>query len=394
MIARATLTIVVLVSLAHALVHVYEMSLPSVEQEIAAEHYPDDVAGGKSFTGRLSNAWRFMWGTCAILAGWLVDRFGSRRLLIVFLWGCSLTCGLAAYSTDQPTLMISMVLMGALASIYHPAGLALISHETTAETRPSALGLHGIFGSAGIGLAPFAIGVLTDAAFSWRQIYWVLLVPGVLLGAVFLGDVIRRSQRMVTVSKPKSEDSRSDYRSFVVLTLLAAVQGFIYSALLSFLVRYLDRDQQITESGGKYLASVVLLAGCFGQYIAGRWARPDRLERQLTWVTFGNVPFLLAMAAASGWLRPVTAGMWAVVHFMHQPVYNSLIAKYTSRERRSLCYGISFAMGLGIGSFGALFAGNTLSDVFLYSVLAGFAVLGGLIGLVLCRLNPMPLSAD
>ena len=82
---------------------------------------------------------------------------------------------------------------------------------------------------------------------------------------------------------------------------------------------------------------------------------------------------------------------------MNQPIYNSLIAKYTPSHRRSLCYGISFAMGLGLGSFGAGFAGDVLkmfevpSDGFpyLYSSLAATAAVGGLICIVLCWLNPI-----
>jgi FSR family fosmidomycin resistance protein-like MFS transporter len=388
MINRATLAIVLLVSLAHALVHVYENALPSVEQEIAAEYYSGDSVQGKRFTGRLSYVWRLMWGVGAIVAGWLVDRFGSRRLLVIYLWGCSLTCGLAALVSTEQGLFLVMMLMGALASIYHPAGLALISHETTEENRLRSLGLHGILGSAGIGLTPLSIGLLMDANFDWRQVYLALLLPGIVLGGVILFDALRRrqlagSQKIV----PKSEERLPDYRSFFVLTLLAAIQGFVYSGLMSFLVRYLNQNGQVTNSGGNYWASGVLLMGCIGQYIAGRWAKPNQLERQVTIITFGNVPLLLWMSVAEGGWRPASAGLLALVHFMHQPLYNSLIAKYTPRHRRSLCYGFSFAMGLGLGSFGALFAGYTMSDLILYGGLGLMALGGGFVGLVLCGMQ-------
>ena len=77
MIARVALGLILLVSCAHALVHFFEHSLPSVEQEIAAEYHFGDQAAGKRFTGRLSNAWRLMWGVGAIIAGWLVDPINS-----------------------------------------------------------------------------------------------------------------------------------------------------------------------------------------------------------------------------------------------------------------------------------------------------------------------------
>ena len=121
--------------------------------------------------------------------------------------------------------------------------------------------------------------------------------------------------------------------------------------------------------------------------MAGRFGRPAILERQLALITFGNVPFLIWMAFATTWDRAVAAGLLALVHFMHQPIYNSLIAKYTPRHRRSLCYGFSFAMGLGLGSFGASFAGAYQSDALVYGTLAAIAGLGGVICIVLTVLS-------
>jgi MFS family permease len=391
MMARATLGLILLISSAHALVHIYELSLPSVEQEIATEYFGNDDDAGKSFTGRLQNAWRLMWGLGAIVAGFLVDRFGARRLLAIYLLGCGASCALAANSSDETSLFIAMIVMGLLASIYHPAGLSLISHETTAENRPRALGIHGILGSVGISSAPLIAGVLLWGSFSWRQVYWVLMLPGVVLGTVFVLQALKhRTVESATESSNADLEDQDhiDWPSFFTLSCLASVQGFIYSALMSFLPRYLSGAPQLSE--GNFLAAGVLFVGCIGQYVAGRIARPAILEKQLALITFANVPFLVWMAMAIGWGRPLSAGLLALVHFMHQPIYNSLIAKYTPRRRRSLCYGFSFAMGFGVGSFGALFAGEFQSDAIVYGTLAGAAGFGGLICLVLCLLNRAP----
>ena len=116
------LRLVLLVSCAHALVHVYELSLPSVEQNIAAEYHV-----GTYTTGLLGNTWRLPWGLGAIVAGWLADRYGSRRLLIIYLAGCGATSLAAAMAGSLSTLFGAMFAMGAFASIYHRAGLSLIS---------------------------------------------------------------------------------------------------------------------------------------------------------------------------------------------------------------------------------------------------------------------------
>lgn len=393
---RATLYLVLLVSSAHALVHVYELALPSVEQQIAAEYFGADEVSGKAMTGRLSNAWRLMWGFGAIVAGLLVDRFGARRLLAIYLLGCAAACALAATSTTQSSLFVAMITMGALASIYHPAGLSLISHETTADNRPLALGLHGIFGSVGISSAPLLAGILLAASFTWRQIYWVFMVPGAILGIVFVWQAIRHpaieSRRATPDSSTKANDEQDhvDWMSFFTLTALASVQGFIYSALMSFLPRYLSGAAEWfgwAKGDGNFLAAGVLFAGCAGQALAGRYAKSSILEKQLGWITFGNIPFLVWMAFAGTWDRVPAAGLLALVHFMHQPIYNSLIAKYTPRHRRSLCYGFSFAMGLGLGSFGARFAGAFQSDGIVYGTLAAVAGVGCLVCVVLVLLN-------
>jgi len=382
MMPRTVLKLVLLVSCAHALVHAYELVLPSVEQGIAAEFFGSDISGGKLLTGRLSNAWRLMWGLGAVLAGLLVDRFGARRLLAIYLLGCAAACAAAALSTAQATLFLAMLFMGAMASIYHPAGLALISHETNAGNRTLALSVHGVFGSAGIGFAPLLVGMLLIGGLDWRGVYWVMLAPGLLLGSVFAWQALRRAPVTAVRSETaaeQTEQEHSDWPAFFTLTVMASLQGFVYSALVSFLPRYLAQSGLFSwDSQGNFLTSGVLLLGCIGQVLAGTLARPAILERQLALITYGNVPFLAWMAFAEGWERPLAAGMLAMVHFMHQPIYNSLVAKYTPRLRRSLCYGFSFAMAFGLGSFGASFAGASENDMLVYGTLACIAAAAGI----------------
>jgi MFS transporter, FSR family, fosmidomycin resistance protein len=390
--SRAFVTILLLVSCAHAMVHVYEQSLPSVEQQIAADFFPSDAAQGKLFTGQLSNIWRLMWGVGGVLAGLLVDRIGSRRMLALYLLGCAAAAELAANSTTQSGLYVAMLLSGSFAAIYHPAGLTLISHETNPGNRVRAQSVHGVFGSLGIGLAPLAVGLMFSFDFGWRQVYSVLAVPGLLLGIVFVVQSFRHVPSAPVVLDRSDNLERAAWGSFWVLTLVASAQGFTYSAVTSFLPRYIHNGlvtvmPEVPGSLSNYLSAGVLFIGCFGQYYAGRIGRSAALEIQLTCIATGSAPFLVWMAVADGWARPAAAACWTLVHFMHQPIYNTLIAKYTPRGQRGMFYGISFAMGQGVGSFGAGFAGQFQSDEVVYGVQAVIAALGGLAGLALWRWN-------
>ena len=152
---------------------------------------------------------------------------------------------------------------------------------------------------------------------------------------------------------------------------------------MHFLPRYLDtaglRPEDWTPASFRNaLAAVVLACGAVGQGIAGRLCRPGRLELLLVLVLFGNVPPLLWMAFAEGPSRFVAACFLAVVHFMNQPVYNSLIAQHVPAPRRSLGYGFSNMMCFGIGAFGPYFAGQFVDDTAVYGGLAAVATAAGL----------------
>lgn len=385
------LRLVLLVSCAHALVHVYELALPSVEQLIAKEY---EV--GKETTGFLATTFRLPFGVFAVVVGWLADRWGAKRMLVTYLVGCGLASAAIAASGPLPTLFVSMFALGTFASIYHPAGLALIAHQTSAANRARALGMHGIFGSAGIGAAPFLAGAALSLDGSWRQYYLILMVPGLLLAVVFMRRLSDYSQ---SAERERREQGHSDveehsgrWGAFLLLTLFGVHAGFIYAALLAFLPRYLDGAGlslgDIPAAGMRnYLTGAVLLVGIIGQFTAGRFARPGKLEWQLAAVMLANAPLLAAMAIAEGIFRPWTAGALALVHFMNQPIYNSLIANYVPRSRRSLAYGFSFLMSFGMGSLGAAFAGAASTNRACYGTLAGVALSAGLLALVMGGLN-------
>ena len=379
----STFRLVMLISCAHALVHTFELALPAVEQMIG-----DEYGVGKAATGTLGMVWRLPFGLGAVLAGFLADRYGSRPLLIVYLVGCSATAVLARWAPTFNLLLLVMLAMGCFASIYHPAGLSLISRETTPETRGSALGLHGIIGSLGIAGAPFgAMLLFSSGNLGWRDYYLILTVPAMLIAARLLVDELRhRKDARLSPASPAGDvvpEEAIRWSRYLILVAAGALSGFVYGAFMHFLPRYLDtaglRPEDWTPASFRNaLAAVVLACGAVGQGIAGRLCRPGRLELLLVLVLFGNVPPLLWMAFAVGPSRFVAACVLAVVHFMNQPVYNSLIAQHIPASRRSLGYGFSNMMCFGIGAFGPYFAGQFAGDTAVYGGLAAVATAAGL----------------
>ncbi len=406
---RSTLRLVLLLSCCHALVHVYELSFASVEQLVARDFGVDTAV-----TGWLNFMLRLPFGLFAILAGWLADRLGAKRLLLVYLFGASGAALLAWLAPGLAMLFLVMFTLGTFASVYHPAGVGLISHETRAENRPMALGYHGIFGSLGIAAGPFLAGLVLATGASWRHYYLVLTVPGVLLGVLLWLRLPRDEHHTAHRDRqapPVDGDDRARWDCYFILMAAAVMAGFVYAAVMAFMPRYLTDAFLDMEGGlerllpavglggvtvpavsaGNFLTGMVLVLGTVGQYTAGRTAKPTRLEPLMGLTFFATVPCLVWMGFATGLSRICAAALFAPVFFMHQPVFNSLVAKYVPRRRRGLAYGLSFTIGFGFGSAGSGFAGKVASalgaygPIVNYGTLAALAFLVGTLCLVLWR---------
>ena len=389
---RTAFRLILLVSCAHALVHVFELALPSVEQMIGEDLVGKTAAENKAATGTLGMAWRLPFGLLAMVAGWMADRYGSRRLLIVYLGGCIITAIAAANSHSMPPLFISMLVMGCFASIYHPAGLSLISRVTTPETRGRALGWHGIFGSIGITAAPMGAAVLLGTGWlGWRGYYMALCVPAVVIALLVLVSIRRVSSTREPDSQvgPVSEENGPFQRGpYMLLVASGALSGFVYGAFLHFLQRYLDgagiRPESVSaESFRNLLAAVTLSFAVGGQWLAGRLARPGRLEWLQVAILAASAPCLVLMGLATGWFCLVSACSFAFIHFMTQPVYNSLIAQLVPSRHRSTGYGFSNMICFGIGGLGPLIVGQSTDNLLIYCGLAAVVGLSTLLAAIL-----------
>ncbi len=393
---------VILVSCTHAMVHTLECSIGSVEQVVSKEFQLTKVQ-----SGQLGTMFRLPYGLGALFAGMLADRLGARRVLTLYLAGSAAVCA-SFLATPAVSLMYGQLfVLGVFASMYHPAGLALLANSLPASDRVRALGMHGVFGSTGITLAPLLAGItLSIREDDWRGYFLVLCgLCAVLavLAATRLKSVAEIRQMhnevpavpgasSVTVSLPKSVD-RLQRLPFAALVISSGLSGVVYGGFLHFLKRYLS-EAGTAESAVPFLTShqdtvasyytaVVLSFGAAGQWLTGRYALRGRLPEQLALVYFGNAPLLWWMSVAQGNARLVAACLLAFVHFMNQPLYNSLLPEFMPANRRSTWFGFSNMIGFGVGAVGPWLVGRVGNDREAYLALAMTAMLAAVFPLVL-----------
>src|SRR3546814_10136944 len=98
-----------------------------------------------------------MFGWVAPLAGWLADRWSASGMLTTFFVGIGLASIATGFASGPVGIFVGLTMIGLFASIYHPVGIAMIV-QTAGERRGRYLGINGVFGSAGMGIAARVAG--------------------------------------------------------------------------------------------------------------------------------------------------------------------------------------------------------------------------------------------
>lgn len=349
---------------AHGLVHLYEGVLPPLIPLLMKEFSADYFRLGLVVT-----VFSYAFGLGSLPAGLLADRVGPRQLVTAYLFGAGAAAALIFPINSLLVYGAVMGLLGAFCSFYHPASNTLISLGI--RSPGSAFGIHGIAGSLGVAIVPVLSAWIGSQA-GWRAPHVLYGLAGIALGFFSL-TLPRYSPHARQATAAASTDSRRPGNSVDMLTLTlfflsATALGLTYKGIMTFLPVYMGQNV-LSSTGfdpvamGGAFATVALISGAGGQYLAGRLVdryRPEGIY--LGSVVLGTV-FVFAMAAAKGWLLVVFSVLYAFFYFSVQPTQNYLISRYLPAHRRGLGYGILFLLTFGVGSTAAAVSGY-LADRF------------------------------
>src|SRR5690349_1786797 len=172
-------------------------------------------------------------GIMSLPAGWASDRFGAPVMMVVMFAGMglsSIACGLVP-TGDTLALSIGLCGIGAFGAIYHSVGIGWVIR--TAREQGHAMGVNGLWGSAGLALYGIVPGVLITLA-SWRAAF---IVPGVVcvVVGVVLAWQIRRGKvgdRPMPAMAGVQTGKREFWRVFSVLSVTMALEGIVWSAVM------------------------------------------------------------------------------------------------------------------------------------------------------------------
>ncbi|SEW13824.1 MFS transporter [Natrinema salifodinae] len=388
----------------HALVHWFETSIP-----IFLVVWLSEFDVGVALFGIVVALGYAPFGLGALPGGILADRYGTRPIVLACLGGMSLAFLVLAVANSIYAIAVGLICWGIAASVYHPAGLALIS--TGVEERGTVFAWHGIAGNAGIALGPFVAATLL-IFLDWSLVAALLAVPGVIavlygLSAEFdptaaVEDGADAGPDEALSPSELVGDSRTLFASaFAVVFVLVTFEGLYYRGTLTYLPEILHglpaMDSLALPASlegiepADYIYVGLLVVGMAGQYAGGKLT--DRVPPARGLIAIFAVLAVLALAfvpatAAGVGLGPLVAlcGLLGFFLFAIQPFYQNAVAIYTPPDARGLSYGYTYLGEFGLGSASIAVGGYVLGDLSqtaFFALIAGFAVVGGLLAGVL-----------
>ncbi|MFI5714759.1 MFS transporter [Nocardia sp. NPDC051750] len=239
--------------------------------------------------GIISSAFSIGYMLFALLSGPLVDRFGSRQVLMVGMVIWAAATALTPFAGGFIGLILLRIVLGAGEAPCFPAATRLASRWLPAQERGKALALIGGVAVSGSLLVGGPILTQLIALTGWKGMFWVLAVAGIVwivLAYPFLKnspseasfvskeelDYIRSGQ---LEGEDSGHESTTDWgeilrnRNLWLVGLGYFAWGFMFWAFMYWLPQYLEHEfgLSIKEVGGFSVAPWA--AGVVGALLGG-----------------------------------------------------------------------------------------------------------------------------
>ena len=337
---RATSVVLLMLCLMYFITY-----LDRVNVSTAAAGFGKDFNLNKTEIGLVFSAFAYPYLVFQIIGGWVSDRFGAKRTLIVCgaLWAVATI--LTGFAGGLISLLLARLLLGLGEGATFPAATSAMSRWVKKENRGFAQGITHAFARIGNAVAPAAV-VFIMAAYGWRMSFYVCgalsLVWVVAWMLVFTEDPADHpgvsKEELAALPAVKKKNVQIPWgplgKRMAPVTLVYFCYGWTLWLFLSWIPQYFLHSYDLDLKKSALFASSVFFAGVVGDTLGGivsdkilirthnlKWARSYMVSICMFLTLLSLLPLLfthnllvsiLSLSAGFFFAEMTIGPMWAI----------------------------------------------------------------------------------
>jgi MFS family permease len=294
----------------------------------------------------------FAFGVFALPAGWLADRWSRDGMMSVFFIGIGIASVATAFARTPFEVAVGLFVVGVLAAIYHPVGLAIVVQKW--RNTGMRIAVNGVWGNLGVASAALVTGYFIDNG-GWRTAFVVPGIVSILIGAAYTAlqwrEIVtprpRGQAKAAATSGQPAEIRALLLRVSAIVFLTTAVSSVVFQSTTFALPKVFDErlgGLAISATAVGQLAFVVFAVGSLGQLIVGHFL--DRLGPRTVFIAAASlqVAFFAAMPGLADWAALLCALVFMLGAFGQIPINDYLIGRLADGEHRARVYGARYVV--------------------------------------------------
>ncbi|WP_323123513.1 MFS transporter [Burkholderia alba] len=254
--------------------------LDRVNVSTAAAGFGKEFGLSHTEVGLVFSAFAYPYLVFQVIGGWVSDRFGAKRTLIVcgVLWACATLA--TGFAGGLVSLLAARLLLGLGEGATFPAATSAMSRWVAAERRGFAQGITHAAARIGNAVAPGAV-VLMMAAYGWREAFYICGIISLVWVALWCVTFTEHPQdhpritreELAALPEPKPKRAgvpwRMLFRRMAPVTIVYFCYGWTLWLFLSWIPQYFLHSYQLDLKKSAVFASAVFLAGVLGDTLGG-----------------------------------------------------------------------------------------------------------------------------